>query len=151
SRSDTKSPGEIGLLADIFARHGRDESDNAQRLSGERREQMFLVVERWADALLSSADCTRSQLANVARAMERLPDSKLVATLQRLLAEDLARWKRSRKEFLAAHRAGQRIDTDAHMSWTLQYRRAFAAIGGPEVERLMCGYLRDAGFCGFGV
>lgn len=150
SRSDTKDPGKIGLLADIFARHGGDGSGNVLRLSGERHKQMLLAVERWADALLSSAESTRSQLANVAQAIERLPDPKLVSTLQRLLAEDLARWKQSREEFLAAHRAGRRIDTDSYMSWTLQYRRAFSAIGGPEVEKLMQAYLPDAGFCGFG-
>jgi hypothetical protein len=103
SRSDTKDPGKIGLLAEIFARHCRDDSDNALRLSGERHEQMMLAVERWADALLSSAESTRSQLANVARAIERLSDPKLVLTLQCLLAEDLARWKQSREELLAAH------------------------------------------------
>jgi cytochrome c553 len=151
SRSDTKDPGKIGLLAEIFARHGRDDSDNALRLSGERHVQMMLAVEQWADALLSSAESTRSQLANVARAIERLSDPKLVLTLQCLLAEDLARWKQSREELLAAHHAGRRIDSDSHMSWTLQYRRAFSAIGGTEVEKLMREYLPDAGFCGFGV
>jgi hypothetical protein len=43
------------------------------------------------------------------------------------------------------------MSSDARTSWALQYRRAFAAIGGPEVDKLMRPYLPDAGFCGFGV
>lgn len=151
ARAETRDVSKIGLLADIFARHGRDDFDNPLRLSGARQEQMNSALERWADALVSSAESTRSQLANVARAIERLPAPNLVSTLKRLLAEDLARWNRSREEFLAAHSAGRRIDTNSHMSWTLQYRRAFSAIGGPEVQALMREYLPDAGFCGFGV
>jgi hypothetical protein len=150
SRSETKDPRKIGLLADVFARHDKGDSENVLRLDDERHARMVSTVERWADALLALRESTRSQLANVARAIERLADSSLVQTLQRLLDEDLARWKQSREEFLAAHQAGRHVDSDARTSWTLQYRRAFAAIGGPEVDKLIRPYLPDAGFCGFG-
>jgi hypothetical protein len=151
THSDTKNPATIGLLADVFARHAKEDSDNARRLQDEHHKRMVLAIEQWADALLSSEESTRSQLANVARAIELLADTRLVATLKRLLAEDLARWRRSREEMLAAHGAGRRSENDSHMSRTLQYRHAFAAIGGSEVEELMREYLADAGFCGFGV
>jgi hypothetical protein len=45
---------------------------------------------------------------------------------------------------------GKRIRSDAHMSYTLQYRRAFAAIGGGQVVEAMKSYLPDSGFLGFG-
>lgn len=151
SNSDTKRPEKIGLLAEIFASHGRDDSVNAHRLSGAQHEQIRLVIEGWTYALLSSEESTRSQFAKVAQAIERLPDPKFVSALRCLLAEDLVRWKRSREEFLAAHSAVRRIDSDSSMSWTLQYQRAFSAIGGTEVEKLMQEYLPDAGFCGFGI
>ena len=151
SRSETNDPRKIGVLADVFSRHDKGDSENALRLDDERHARMASTVERWADALLASRELNRSQLANVARAIERLADASLVPTLERLLTEDLARWKQSREEFLAAHQAGRQVDSAPRTSWALQYRRAFAAIGGPEVDKLMRPYLPDAGFCGFGV
>jgi hypothetical protein len=151
SRSETKDPRKIGLLADVFTRHSKGDSENALRLVGEHYSQMVTIVAQWGAALLASEESTRSQLANVARAIEQLAAPSLVPTLRRLLSEDLARRKRAREEFLAAHNGVRGIDNDSHMSWTLQYRRAFIAIGGDEVERLMREYLHDAGYCGFGV
>lgn len=151
SRSDTKDPNKIGLLSDIFARHDEGGLENGLHLAGEHHERMVSTGERWGEALLASGESTRSQLANLARAIGRLSDSSLLPTLQRLLSEDLARWKRAHEEFMAAHNAGRRINSDSRMSWTLQYRRAFAAIGGSEVDKLMTAYLPDMGFCGFGV
>jgi hypothetical protein len=151
SRSETNDARKIGVLADVFSRPDKGDSENALRLDDERHARMVSTVERWVDALLASRESNRSQLANVARVIERLADTSLVPTLERLLTEDLARWKQSREEFLAAHQAGRQVDSDARTSWVLQYRRAFAAIGGPEVDKLMRPYLPDAGFCGFGV
>ena len=151
NRSDTNDSNRIALLADLLARHGRGELEPTLRMDGELHKRMVTAVGRWADSLLSSGDANRTQLANIARAIERLAAPSLVPTLQRLLGEDLVRWKRAREEFIAARGAGRRTDSDAQMSWTLQYRRAFAAIGGEQVEKLMQAYLPDAGFCGFGV
>ena len=55
------------------------------------------------------------------------------------LAQDLARWKKAKDEFLEARRKG--IDNDAQISWTLQYRRAFAAIGDAQTVEIMKTYL----------
>jgi hypothetical protein len=67
-----------------------------------------------------------------------------------MLAEDLARWRRTRDANIAAHARGMRIDSDVHMSWRPQYRHAFAAIGNGEVVELMKAYLPDADLFGFG-
>ena len=60
------------------------------------------------------------------------------------------RWQRAREANTAAHVRGVRVQSDAHMSWTLQYRRAFAAIGDGWVVELMKTYLPDADVFGFG-
>jgi hypothetical protein len=151
SRSSSVVPSEISLLADLISRHGEGPEPSRLQLRGELYENMVSVVERWADVLLASPDATRKQLADLARVIERLASPQLVPVLLRLLAADLSRWKRAREEFIAALNKGSRIQSDAQHSWTLQYRRAFSAIGDPQVVEAMKAYLPDAGFCGFGV
>ncbi|MDG6025712.1 MAG: hypothetical protein E3K40_03170 [Candidatus Brocadia sp.] len=50
------------------------------------------------------------------------------------------------EEFLDARNNGRRIHNDAQMSWTFQYRRAFAAIGEDQTVRVMKSYLPDPDF-----
>jgi len=69
-----------------------------------------------------------------------------VTVLQELLSEDLERRKRAMKEFLEARKNGRHIQNDAQMSWTLQYRRAFAAIGDDQTVRIMKAYLPNHDF-----
>jgi hypothetical protein len=151
SRSATKEPDEIALLAELLARHGGGESDGALQLTGELHERMVAAVGRWAELLLASPTASRTQLAEVARAIGRLAAPSLVPVLKHMLAEDLARWRRTRDESMAARSRGINIQSDAHMSWALQYRRAFAAIGDGQVVQAMKAYLPDGGFGGFGV
>ena len=100
---------------------------------------------------MSSPSSSRPQLANVARVVERLATPELVPVLNRMLTEDLTRWREAREEFLASLKQGVRLHTDAHMCYRLRYRCAFAAIGGDAVVELMKSYLPDFGFYGFAV
>jgi len=50
------------------------------------------------------------------------------------------------KEFADARKNGRHIQNDAQMSWTLQYRRAFAAIGDDQTVRIMKAYLPNHDF-----
>jgi hypothetical protein len=88
----------------------------------------------------------RQQLADVARAIDRLPAPDLVPTLKRLFEEDLARWRSARREFAAARARGMPVPSDLHTSYRLQYRSAFAAIGDHQVVELMKAYLPDIDF-----
>jgi len=146
SRSATVEPREIALLADLLARYGKTEYELPLQLDGEQYEQMIAAVGRWAEILLASPAATRAHLAEVAQAVGRLAAPELVPPLQRLLAEDLVRWRRARDEFSAAPVRGTQFRSDAQHSWTLQYRRAFAAIGDDQVIELMRTYLPDNDF-----
>lgn len=146
SRSATTEPGEIALLADLIARHGNGEQAGPLQLDRELYDQMIAVVGRWAEILLTSSAANRPQLAHVAQAIGRLAASELVPTLERLLSQDLARWRRAREAYTAAHARGAHIDPDAYTSWTLWYRRAFASIGNDQVVELMKTYLPDKDF-----
>ena len=72
SRSSTVVPGKISLLADLFARQGKDYDQRAPALDGEPREQMIAAVGRWAEALLASPEATTDQFAKLVGAIERL-------------------------------------------------------------------------------
>jgi hypothetical protein len=153
-RSSTEVPEEIGLLAELISRHGKS-ADEMARTDCTVYAELIGVVGRWAEVLLGSSLSSRSQLASLAMAIGRLSAPQLAPVLGRMLAEDLTRWRLAREEMMQAHKIGAKIDPEvrssAQMGHTLQYRHAFAAIGGDEVIQLMKSYLCGAGITGFGV
>jgi hypothetical protein len=146
SRGQTDQPHRSGLLADLLAGHGTDESRRKPfAVEDHVRRELIGLVHRWADTLLSSPDSRRYQLAEVGRAIGRLAELELVGDLTRLLATDLERWRRLReRRSVAAAQIEER--SDAAHCWTRQYREAFAAIGGDAVIGIMRGYLEDEDF-----
>ena len=137
---------EIALLADLLARHGDKTEKEPLKLDVKTYNRAVSVFNNWSETLLVSSEPTRAQFAAMARAIERLASPQLVSVLQRLLTEDLKLWDQAKKEREEAHTQGNNIDNDAHMSWVLQYRRAFAAIGDDQTIGLMKSYLPDPEF-----
>ncbi len=145
-RAATEKPVEITLLADLISRHGGSVERGPLRLDASAYGRVTAAVQRWAEILLASPEATRAQFAEIAQAAERLESPALVPVLQKLLSEDLARRKRALEELAEARKNRRQIDNDAHMCWTLQYRRAFAAIGDDHTVQLMKAYLPDPDF-----
>ena len=147
SRSSTVVPTEISLLAELFDRQGKDKDYDqpAPPLGGEPREQMIAAVGRWAETLLVSPEATSDQFANLGRAIERLAASELFPVLQRLLAEDLSRWRREHSRDGATPASGNQSQSYVMHSW-FQYRRAFAVIDDRRVAGAMETYLSDFDF-----
>ena len=146
-RAATRSFSRIQMLVDLVARHGDDEDRQEPLLpDGELLRSLIASVHSWVDALLESRDSTRYQFADVARAIGRLGRLELLPDLKRLLDEDLTRWRLSREARAARVQAGGTNMSDAAHSYVLQYRQAFAAIGGEEAARLMANYLDDSDF-----
>jgi len=145
-RAETERPDEIALLADLISRHGASVERRPIRLDSVVHGQITATVERWGRILLVSREATRSQLADIAEAAERLASPALVPVLEELLSENLVRRKRALKEFVEARKNGRHIQNDACMCWTLQYRRAFAAIGDAQTVQKMKTYLPDFDF-----
>jgi hypothetical protein len=150
-RCGTDRSEEVGLLAELISRHGKRDDGPRLQIPAWLRQNLIAVVGKWGDMLISSTSSTRSQLANVARVVERLAAPELVPVLNKMLTEDLTRWRKTREEFLASKKRGVRSNTDAQMCYKLQYSRAFAAIGDDAVAELMKSYLPDFGSYGFGV
>ena len=145
-RGDTEQPDEVAILANLISQHGGSVEREPLRLDATVYGRVTTVVQRWAEILLASPDATRAQFAEIARAAERLESIALVPMLKQLLEENLARRNRALQEFLDARKEGRQIQNDAPMSWTLQYRRAFAAIGDEQTVQLMKDYLPHPDF-----
>ena len=142
----TERPDEIAILAHLISRHGGSVERQSLRLDATAYDHAIATVLRWAQTLLVSPAATRPQFAEIAQAAERLESPALVPVLQELLSEELERRKRAMKEFLDARKNGRHIQNDAQMSWTLQYRHAFAAIGDEQTVRIMKAYLPNHDF-----
>ena len=145
-RANTKDPKEIYSLTNLISRHGRRVEREPLSLAPETHELVTAAVKRWAGILLVSPEATRVQFAEIAQAAERLESPELVPVLLTLLSEDLKRKTQAQEEWLEARRQGHHIQNDSRMCWTLQYRRAFAAIGDARTIDAMTDRLRDPEF-----
>jgi hypothetical protein len=141
-RAETDQLARIEMLADLLAWRLRPEGDQPEIVAEECRPALVRTIGRWVDAMLNSPEANRHQFAHVVRAIARFPDPQFVAGLERMLERDLADWTRAREE--RARSAGIRsASPDATHAYTLDYQRAFAAIGGGEVVGILKRYLPD--------
>jgi hypothetical protein len=144
-RSDTDDPVRIDFLAEVFARHGRDDDEQRVNIAADTRTAMVRTIQRWIDAMLESPQANRHQFAAVARAAARIPDPQFVSGLRRMLDRDLADWARAREEHAKAPYRGP-ASPDVTHSHTLEYQRAFAAIGDDTAVGVLKDYLPDLRF-----
>ena len=144
-RSDTDDPVRIDFLAEVFARHGRDDDGQRADIAAETRTAMVTTIRRWIDVMLESPQANRHQFAAVARATTRLPDPQFVSGLRRMLDRDLADWARAREEHAKAPYRGP-MSHDVTHSYVLDYQRAFAAIGDGGAVAVLRDYLPDLRF-----
>jgi hypothetical protein len=145
-RATTERPDEIAILADLISHHGGSVERKSLKIDATAHDHATAAILLWAKTLLASPEATRAQFAEIAQAAERLESPALVPVLQELQVEDLERQKRAMKEFLEGQKNGRHIQNDARMSWTLQYRCAFAAIGDDQTVRIMKSYLPNHDF-----
>lgn len=146
ARGDPTEPEEIGLLAAMLASH-RDQDQSIRLPAALDEEAMTQLVEallRWIPALVASGDSKRVQMAELARAIGSLGDSRLSGGLNHLLSEELVRWEAARAQFAAGGYRDQ--NSDARHSWTNWYRRAFVAIGDEHAEHLLIQRLHHPDF-----
>ena len=146
ARSSQANNQEIAALADLISHHPHVENNQGQPFDSAALAAIAGFVEDWGNRLLASADATRAQLVSIATLASHSPSTALLPLLKRLLDEELRRWRAFKEQARADHYRGGTTSNEAHMSWTLQYQRAFQAISGPETAALMREYLPDEDF-----
>lgn len=139
-RANTDNPHHIELMADLLALHGKDHDKGKLQLSADIEKQLITALEHWVNIMLTSPEATRHQASDVARAIERQAYPQFVPHLQKLLEYDFAQRDAELEE---VKQTGRRSNSGVSMCYTLQYRRAFAAIGDANVVALMIEYLPD--------
>ena len=140
-RAATDQPKQVQLMADLFAEHSRKDQGDAPDIITENRDELVTIFLQWIDVMLTSSDANRHQAAHVAEAAERLADPQFVPGLQKMLDGEFSDRERAREAYLNAERRSPLVPYDVSTCYTLQYRRAFAAIGGTDVFNLMKHYL----------
>lgn len=152
ARAATSDPASIGHLADLIARHGESGDRGRLGLSNASRHALIAIVRKWVDVLLADENSPRRILGEVARVIERLAAPELAEPLARMLDRDLKQWRQQREERAAAWARGKHdAASEASHSWTLQYARAFVAIGDDQGIATLESHLMDAGHGGFGI
>jgi hypothetical protein len=139
-RANTDNPYHIELMADLVARHGKVHEKGKFQLSADIEKQLIAALEHWVNSMLTLPGATRHQASDVARAIERQAYPQFVPHLQKLLEYDFAQRDEELEE---VKKTGRRSNSGVSMCYTLQYRRAFAAIGDASVVALMKEYLQD--------
>jgi hypothetical protein len=141
-RADTKQTERIQSMADLLAQHGRDSGAKPAIAGDANRTALRRVISAWIETVLGS---NRHHCSAVARAAERLADPELSDGVRRMLERDLADRAQARAAYFAGPRRGP-MPADVIMSYTNEYRRAFAAMGGAQVIATLKGYLPNPGF-----
>jgi hypothetical protein len=140
ARGQTEDPRQIGLMADLLARHGDSDVEARPPIDEAHRAPLRAVVGGWIEALLRSPVPVRYFSAEVARAAGRLADPALAEPLSRLLERDLRDLSAERDARRAKPRGASAGSGSALMIYTSSYTRAFAAMRS---EQALKRYLPD--------
>lgn len=142
-----EDPQHIHDFAEIINRHRGGLEERAMALTETQSLQMVSLITQWAKALLGNPAATRTQVASLAIAIERVPREELLDTLEALLAEDLERYRQQWEQFQARPSRHDQAG-DMHMGYGLQFSRAFVAIGGERTTTILARYLESERFGG---
>lgn len=137
---------ETAALADLIARHPNGDTDRVRPYGAATLATIATLAEDWGNRMLASGDATRSQLAAIALLVCRAPSVGLLGLLQRLLDDNLRRYRAFREEAQATGWQNGRTTNEARTPHTHEYQRAFQSIPAPETAVLMREYLHDEHF-----
>lgn len=138
--SAVTDPQHIHEIANILNRHQGAAETHSLTLSEGQALRMIDLFRSWAGALLGNPLATRTQVATLAVAIERIPRQELLETLEALLIEDLERYRRDWEQF-QARPSRHNHSNDFAMAFGLQFARPFIAIGGERVVTMLSRYL----------
>ena len=133
-RGPPERPFDIGVMADIFARHGTGDGKGPLPLAEDQRQALVAIFQQSAETLLSTAPPPRHDFGELARAIGRLGSPELLPALERMLDRDLGALREQQ------HQPGIRY------LFTNQYSRALQQIGTLEVVPILTVRLTEVDF-----
>ena len=145
-KSATADDEQLSCLAWLLSRRSDSAAERDRPFDAEGKAAIRVLIEDWAKRFLSSADAKRWHLAGIATLANRVPDVALLPLLQRLLNENLARFRAFRAKADASGWTDMEAANEARQPMTTEYQQAFLAIKAPETTKLMQSYLTDPDF-----
>jgi hypothetical protein len=145
-RAAAASNEDIRELSELLCRRHDEEDDRARPFPQEAHARIAQLAEQWGEQLIASGDnATRGQLSSVADLIGHFPSVPMLPMLQRLLDDELRRYRAFRQQAEEERWRGKAAD-EARVLYTYKYQSAFTAIEAPETRVLMVSYLSDEHF-----
>ena len=145
-RSEDASNHQIREFIDLIRRQGEGVHRGGRPFDAAAQTAVAKYVKDWGEALLASADSTREQLASVASLAGHAPSAQLLEVLERLLNEELRRWRELKEQVRVEGYRGGIATNEPRSVWLTWYQNAFLAIRCAETTTLMKNYLLDEEF-----
>ena len=138
---------DIEHLAKLLSRGSAGDDGRARPFSAEAKAAIVALSQEWSEKMLRAGDAAnRRQTASLATLISHVPSVTLLPLLERLLDDNLRRFRAFREAAAATGwRHGPARD-EASWPHTHEYHRAFLAIKAPETASLMEKYLADEHF-----
>ena len=137
-------PEDISGLCQLMARHGRDGDRGSPAVAPELQADVVRTLQNWAEALLSSSE-NRRHLADLAGAMQRVPDPTHVNLLDRMLRRDQDVHAQARQAYKANPRDDRALQ-EVRISHNWTYRDTLVTIGNDPASTVLTDHLSDEYF-----
>lgn len=145
ARAAAASNEDIRELAGLLCRRDKDD-DRARSFRQDSQAAVERVAVQWGERLIGSGDnATREQLCAVADLIGHFPSVTLLSILQRLLDDELRRYRVFRQRSEEERWQGEATN-EARTLYTNSYQQAFTKIKAQETTALMISYLPDEHF-----
>lgn len=137
---------QMACLANLLSRHPNHSERRGRPFNSDSLETIQRLAQNWGDRMLASGDAKRWQTASIAPLVGVAPSKDLLPLLERLLNDELRRFRAFREEAkVTGWRHGDAVD-EARTLHASKYQHAFLAIKAPETTSLMREYLADEHF-----
>lgn len=137
---------EINQLAQLFSREAYGDEERERPFSEEGLAAIGVLARKWAERMLATGDEERWRVATIATMMSHAPSVEHLTLLERMLENNLRRYRAFRKKATASGWKDRDAVHEAQHPHMHEFQRAFLAINAPETAALMRQYLMDEHF-----
>jgi len=149
ARVDLADSEEISELADLLARRRRDDDEHARNTDEISRDQAVELARTFGERLLATGEAaSRRQLASFAHLVTHAPSLSLLPLLQRVLDEELRRYRGFHERVAKFGRDDDEALNESRSLTATSFQNAFTAIRDHQTTSVMMRYLSDEHFGG---
>lgn len=146
TRAEACSVEEIPYLAELFSKDIGSLDNRKSSYSSDARAAIGELAKKWGARLLNSGNVNRMHKASIATLISCVPSNDLLATLQRLLDDNIARYGRFRELAAESNWRDRAVVTEAQNPHMHEFQRAFVAIPSRDSTQILSSYLTNEHF-----